>query len=209
MASWNGLVADMRLIFHGHGRYPAFMLKRLLVFLAIGVPICALAATPVIYKWIGKHGEVHYSDIPHPGATKISLGQLSVVPFKTPSANALSANAKSESRQAKQKLPHYEIKVISPANGATLRPVDYRVAAQVSISPALGPGAYLDYSLDGKPVADKTSHDRLILSHVYRGTHTLKVTVRNASGKVLGEASSTFYVHHHSILFKHPAYKPG
>lgn len=198
MESWNSLADDVRLITHCYKRYSGAMVKRFLILIVIGVPMCALAATPVIYKWIGKHGEVHYSDMPHPGATKISLGELSVVPFKAPGALT---NGKPS--RSKKTLPHYEVKVIAPANGATLRPVDYRVDVQIGIRPALKAGAYLAYSLDGKPIVSKTTHTQLVLGHVYRGTHTLKVTVRNAAGEVLGQTSSTFYVHHHSVLFKH------
>ena len=168
----------------------------MLLLVGLMVPLWALAG-PVVYKWVDKNGEVHYSGQPHPGAARVELGVLSVVSFKVPpEGKAIKPVARPKA------LPHYRIRILAPVNGATLRPADYRVRVKVSISPALRPGARLNYALDGKTVRIGAGATALTLTQVYRGTHILTVTVRGSKGQALGRAQSTFYVHRHSILFR-------
>lgn len=169
------------------------MRKALLLFL-LAVPLAAAAAS-VVYRWVDANGVVHYSDQPHPGAVKVNLGAPSVVDFKSsPSSTPAPGSAPAPPQQ------HYQVKILAPADGTTLRPADWKVAVSVNVRPPLGKGAALRYALDGKQIGKPTPRQHVTLTQVYRGTHHLTVTVLGAGGTARGQASSTFYVHHHSIL---------
>jgi len=174
----------------------------LLLFAGILASLWALAG-PVVYKWVDKNGEVHYSGRPHPGAVRVELGAASVVNFKIPPKYKTIRSA----AQPKA-LPHYRIRILAPVNGTTLRPADYRVRVNVSINPALRPGTRLNYALDGKAVRVGAMATTLTLTRVYRGTHVLTVVARGPKGEALGRAQSTFYIQRHSILFRR-RHRPG
>jgi hypothetical protein len=163
-----------------------------------------MAAT--VYRWVDSNGVVHYSDQPHQGAKKADLGTLQVIQFHAPATET----PLPETNARKSEAPHYKVAILAPADGTTLRPGNQQVHVRVKVAPALGPTAKLQYKFDGKPLGEPTTALRALLKKVYRGSHTLEVSVLSPQGKSLESASSTFYVHQHSRLFnkhKHPG--PG
>lgn len=166
----------------------------LLLFL-IAVP--ALAQT--VYRWVDKQGVVHYSDQPHKGAQPVQLGSATVLPFKVPD-QASGPQTAPEPETAS--IPAYQVKILAPAPGSTIWPVNYKVHARVQVSPPLGGGTLLKYELDGKMMGKPTARTSVELKPVYRGTHTLTVSVLGPKGEAVATGSSTFYARQHSIL--HP-----
>lgn len=179
-------------------------MKKAWLFAAVLLPAVALAGT-VVYRWTDSNGVVHYSDQPHPGAVKVDLGAPQVVSFKTPSA--ASAAAPPQHAPAPATGPAYQVRILAPADGTTLRPGNDEVAVRVSVQPSLVAGGELQYSLDGASAGPPTSATSITLQNVYRGTHVLNVTALGPGGQPAGSASSTFYVHQHSIL--HNRNRPG
>lgn len=173
------------------------MKKRWLAVVLL-LPALALADT-VVYRWVDKNGVVHYSDQPHPGAVKVNLSAPAVVNFKTPPASSVPQPP--AQAPAAASAPTYQIAILAPSDGTTLRPADNEVPVRVSVQPPLGPAVQLQYALDGKPAGPPTSATDVMLQNVYRGTHVLTVTAL-ADGKTVGSATSTFYVHQHSILHR-------
>ncbi|HEX5314640.1 MAG TPA: DUF4124 domain-containing protein, partial [Gammaproteobacteria bacterium] len=178
---------------------------KLPMVVALFAAAAALADTSV-YRWVDASGVVHYSDQPQPGAVKVDLGAPQVIDFKAP--QALSATAPvTIVRPASSQV--YELRILAPADGTTLRPVNNEVPARVAVSPPLGIGARLQYLLDGQPLGPPTRATAMRLTQVYRGTHTLTVTVLAPDDEAAGTASSTFFVHQHSALFRpRPGPKP-
>ena len=167
---------------------------------ALLVPVIAVAADTVVYRWVDANGVVHYSDQPHPGAVKVNLSAPQVVTFKTPAASSLPRTPQKATAPAS--APAYQIRILAPADGTTLRPAGNAVRVRVSVQPPLGPDAQLRYALDGQATGSPTSATEVVLQQVYRGTHVLTVTAIGANGEEDGSASSTFYVHQHSVLFR-------
>ncbi len=167
-----------------------------LILVLLAVP--ALAQT--VYRWVDKHGVVHYSDQPHDNAKQVQLGSATVVPFKVPdnTTDQLQTAPKPETAPT----PSYQVKVLAPAPGSTIWPVNYKVHASVQVTPPPGAGARLKYELDGKMMGKPTSSTSVILKPVYRGTHTLTVSLLGPKGKSLATGSSKFYARQHSLL--HP-----
>ena len=82
--------------------------------------------------------------------------------------------------------------------------MNYKVHAEVQVTPPLGGGTLLKYELDGKVMGKPTSSTSVELKPVYRGTHTLTVSVLGPKGQALAPGNSTFYARQHSIL--HPGH---
>lgn len=177
------------------------MKKAWLFLFVVAVALPVLAGT--IYRWVDSEGVVHYSDQPHKGAKQVNLNAPQVIDFKLP------APERAEDRPPKeQAVPNYSVAILAPADGTTLRPIENQVHVRVKVTPALGPTALLQYAFDGKPLAEPTTALRALIKQVYRGTHTLTVSVLSGKGDNLESASSTFYVHQHSIL-NNPNSGPG
>lgn len=172
-------------------------MRRAILWMLLLVPLAAVAA-PVVYRWVDSHGVVHYSDQPHPGAVKVDLGAPSIVNFKTP-AQSSAAPASATGAAA---ATAYQVTILAPSDGTTLRPADWKVHARVRVKPPLGKGAALEYQLDGQALGSPTRNTSVTLEKVYRGAHTLVVSVVGPGGEAEGQASSTFYIHHPSLLFK-------
>ncbi|MGH8225907.1 MAG: DUF4124 domain-containing protein [Gammaproteobacteria bacterium] len=182
------------------------MKRALLMLLVLGIALPVMAQT--VYRWVDKDGVVHYSDQPVPGAVKVNLGAPQVLDFKIPSAADTTEAPGSLTNEAPRE---YQVTILAPADGTTLRPAQQQVHARVSVAPPLGPRAVLQYQLDGKSLGEPTVATQALIKQVYRGAHTLTVTVIGPAGAPLGTASSTFYVHQHSILLngKRPGPPPG
>lgn len=168
-----------------------------LLLLALA-PALAGAGTTV-YRWVDSQGVVHYSDQPHPGAKKVQTGSLTILNFKTPAGGSSLSNAPPAETAP---TPSYAVKILAPSPGTTLWPVNYKIQVNVQVTPSLRAPSLLRYQYDGKDLGKPTARTAFEMHKVYRGTHTLTVTVVGPGGRSEGQASSTFYVHQHSIL--HP-----
>ncbi len=167
-----------------------------LILVLLAVP--ALAQT--VYRWVDKQGVVHYSDQPHQDAKAVKLGSATVLPFKVPAKAAGQPQTAPKSETAS--MPAYEVKVLAPAPGSTIWPVNYKVHASVQVSPPPGADVLLKYELDGKMMGKPTPSTSVLLKPVYRGTHTLTVSLLGPKGETLATGSSKFYARQHSML--HP-----
>jgi len=173
-------------------------MKRQWILVLLLIPVVAAAAATVVYRWVDANGVVHYSDKPHPGAKKVDLSAPSVLDFKSSPESASPPPGNATAAQARH--VDYNVRILSPADGTTLRPADWKVSVRVSVKPPLGEHASLEYALDGKQAGKRTQNTSVTLTKVYRGTHHLTVKVLGPNGRARAQAGSTFYVHHHSLL---------
>ncbi len=171
-------------------------MKKAVYLLLILIAVPALAQT--VYRWVDKNGVVHYSDQPHQNAKEVKLGSATVLPFKVSGAD----QPETAPRPATASPPSYQVKILAPAPGTTIWPVNYKIHAQVRVTPPLGGGALLKYELDGKTMGKPTHSTSVELKPVYRGTHTLTVSVLGPKGNAVATGSSKFYARQHSLL--HP-----
>ncbi len=172
-------------------------MKKAVYLLLVLVALPALAQT--VYRWVDKQGVVHYSDQPHQGAQQVELGSATVLPFKVP---AQAEKPQTMPVPASVAKPAYQVRILAPAPGSTIWPVNYKVHAKVQVTPPPGGGVLLKYELDGKMMGKPTAHTSVVLKPVYRGTHTLKVSLVGPKGESLASGESKFYARQHSLL--HP-----
>ncbi|HEV7165468.1 MAG TPA: DUF4124 domain-containing protein [Gammaproteobacteria bacterium] len=145
-----------------------------------------------LYKWVDNQGNVHYSDKPHPGATKMHLPNAQTY---TPPATAARDDGAGQQQQTKQQS--YSIQITSPSADQTFSNTQ-SVTVSVSLTPGLQQGDTVTISVDGQSHGPGDSLSATF-DGLDRGQHTASATLREANGKVLSAPSVTFYIHRAAV----------
>jgi hypothetical protein len=155
------------------------------------------AAAATIYKWVDANGVTHYSDQPHPGASKIEVDAAQT--YSAPSSPITSAGASPNSADAGP--PYKECELYRPGADEVFFSVE-GVTAKLRLDPQLRPGDKAVIALDNKRLNDLPMiGNEFQVSPVYRGTHTLVAVVEDLSGKAVCQTPAvTFHVRQASIL---------
>lgn len=164
--------------------------------------LCAPAlADQKVYETVGPNGETTFSDTPSPGAKEMVVPpaptyQAPPIPM-TPSP---SGNPSSQVSTGQSDAYHL-VKIVAPADHATVVNTAGTVAVTVLVEPPLkvGRGDRIQLTLDGNPATEAASPN-ISLKGVDRGTHTLEAQVVDRVGATLMESAPvTFYLHRPSI----------
>jgi Domain of unknown function (DUF4124) len=156
--------------------------------------LLALLALPAVmgdnlYKWVDDQGNVHYSDKPQPGATKLHLPKPT-----TFSAPETAGNAGSETKKpAPAPSASYTGFAISSPTADEVYWNVQSVTVTVSLQPALKPGDTVTITLDGNsqgPGADTSA----TFDDLERGEHTVQATLQMAKGGSMSTKPVTFYI---------------
>lgn len=161
----------------------------ILCLAAAGAP----AATT--YRWVDADG-VHYSDQPHVGADKVSLGQA-----QTYSAAPQAPAPVSAPRTRETPFSYSSCAVVQPADDQVLFESE-AVTVAVQTVPAKRAGDHVTVSFDGSSL-EPASPDQLSfrISPIERGTHTLTAMVSGPAGRVLCQSAPvTFHVRQPSVV---------
>ena len=182
--------------------------RQLTCTLAAAVGLLAfagLARAVTVYKWVDSRGVIHYSDQPHPNASKLDItGAQTYTPPPLPAPSPTGPTAPREQRR------YQSCQITSPADQQMLMNV-YRVTAVVTTSPALHPGDRVQIFLDGKQLPPGSTDAGLAFSFpVYRGQHSLEAVVESGmTGQIVCESPSiTFFVHQPSLQNPHNPVHP-
>jgi hypothetical protein len=168
---------------------------RTLLFTLMSVA-CTAAVSATVYKWVDDDGVIHYSDQPHENAQKVELKAPQT--YSAPKAPSIPATS---SRNSSRPASSYQsCSVSSPMNDQVFENTS-EVTAGVSVQPAVRAGDSVVVTLDGQPIPGvPVSGGQFAISPVDRGTHTIQMTVRDASGAtVCSSPAVTFHVHQASI----------
>ena len=163
-------------------------MRRLTALFLAFLFIPSLGAADALYKWVDAQGNVHYSDKPAPGATKIDVPKVHT--FTPPQVAAPEGNSNASQdgqNRSRQRAPtSYTLSISSPQDQETLWNVP-SVTVSVSISPALRSGDSVTITLDG---ASKTvTGTSATFDDVDRGEHTATASINGTSA-----AAVTFFV---------------
>ncbi len=142
------------------------------------------------YRWVDEQGVVHYSDMPHEGATEVELGSAQGYSSAPPSvARKTPASDTGDFR-------YDSVEIVSPYEEEVLFNIETRMSMQVAIVPALRPDHFLRLQIDGKDVTDKPVRSRSFqIDGVFRGTHTAQLTVVDADGNTVQQSGvRTFHI---------------
>lgn len=153
-------------------------------------------STTTTYRWVDAQGVVHYSDTPQPGAE-----QLKIHPAQTYSAAHAPGQSSGSPAEQSAGSVYQSCSVQQPAAEQSFFAPE-SIPVRLSLQPNLRSEDHVSVTLDGaplEPVGDSPLNFRI--SDPDRGTHTLIVTVRDASGSVVCTSSGvTFYVQRPSRL---------
>ena len=166
------------------------MKRQSLVFL-LGSLCAVSAAMATTYVRVEKDGTKTYSDRPIPGGKEVELQPAQT--YSTPPSAVTSDSRRPREEQLLQQTDdfRYESCTVNPANDTTIQsPVSVDIS--VSTNPGIRAGDVVTLTVDGQPVGQGSTN--YTMSPVYRGTHTVGVTVRNTYGTVVCNSTSVFHV---------------
>jgi hypothetical protein len=172
--------------------YAAYMNRSLTQIALLLLTLLVLPAVmgDTLYKWVDPQGNVHYSDKPQPGATKIHLPNAQT--FTAPDA-ATPATGDGKQKQAQQaQLGYSSFQIASPGTDETFSNVD-SVTVSVSLQPALRQGDRVTITMDDQSQGPGNSLSATF-SGVARGQHSASATLIQANGQVLTAPAVTFYI---------------
>ena len=164
---------------------------RILALIAVLFAAPALAAE--VFRWVDADGETHYSDQWRSGAEKVRIEESAV--FSAPKSARADPGGKSSAAggQPSQSGRYQSLEIASPAQEEVLWNIGGQLPVSVQVSPALQPGHGLRLYLDGAQREVPAGSTSVQLADVFRGVHTLKAEVVDASGKVLISSQPTSF----------------
>jgi hypothetical protein len=153
-------------------------------------------AEVMVYKWVDEQGNVHFSDTPNPQAEAIELKpQPAYTPAEIPDNNTVPEAI--DSVPAEALAPNYQLSITAPTQEQAMWANDGKVTVSVQTTPTLNAerGDKLLFNLDGT-ASPPTTATRFTFEDVYRGAHSVSVSVVDKQGKTLSSSNTvTFYVH--------------
>ncbi|MGC8520543.1 MAG: DUF4124 domain-containing protein [Steroidobacteraceae bacterium] len=156
-----------------------------------------------VYKWVDAHGVIHYSDRPHPNATKLTIQGAQAYAPPPPLPSDLSAAPPPAA--ARRARAYNSCRIAQPRNQQMLMNVHHATAI-VRTDPPLLPGNRIQLFVDGRRMPGEGP---AFTFPVYRGQHSVSAVVVNGFGQILCETSTvTFYVHQPSIQNPHNPVHP-
>jgi len=167
--------------------------RTLLCLLLLLTALRVSAATT--YRWVDADG-VHYSDQPHVGAEKLTLGEAQT--YSAPPAPAVNAAAP---RTPASTAVYTSCAVLQPSDDQVLFETE-AVAITMQTAPGLRSGDRGSVSVDGANLdPDVPGQLGFHLKSVERGTHTVSARVLDKAGKIVCESARvTFHVRQPSAL---------
>lgn len=155
-----------------------------------------------VYRWVDENGTVHYSDVPQGGAEEIDIAEPQTFESTVKAAPRPAQRQPTAQEQARQAHEYDLVQITTPRLDQVFWNVGGNIPVSLNVQPGLQSGDTVRVYLDGKAVEDfpstGTSHQ---LSEVWRGSHTLRAEVVDASGQVLAQSEMVvFHVQQTSVL---------
>jgi hypothetical protein len=158
----------------------------------------AQTAKRELWMWKDANGVTHYSDVPAPGATRVTVASGIPTSAAESPPPVTSSRSESEGREREGPRPPAVVKysvleITSPTEGATYFQADAVVDVQASSQPGLASGDHLLFYLDGSQIGGSDGSYGRTLSGLQRGTHTVTAVIVNAQGQEqISSAPRTF-----------------
>ncbi len=155
------------------------------------------------YTWTDDDGIVHFSDRPHPGATRVDLGESKRPRPTAARRNASSAPVPTDDDTSEPAGPfRYEsLEVASPAAEQTLWNIEGALTVSLALTPGLQPGHQVRAYYDGNArMVRGTSFE---LEEVFRGVHNIQAEVLDETGKLMIRSRpNRFYVQQNTVIVR-------
>lgn len=142
-----------------------------------------------LYKWVDAQGNVHYSDKPHPGATRLHLPKPTT--YSAPTAMPPNARVASDAHPAPAQQAYTGFEIASPTADQVFWNVR-SVTVTLSVQPMLHPGDEVTITLDDKTIGPRASTSATF-DNLDRGEHTVHATLSSPGGNIIAKPV-TFYI---------------
>lgn len=167
-----------------------------------------MLAQGAVYKWVGPDGKVTYSDRPQPGAQEMKLPKAPPPEVKAVPATAPIASPPLETRPGEKTVAEFKgyskAAIVKPKNDEAVRSNNGNLDVELALEPAFDSklGHQFVASVDGKPFGAAQTRPSFQLLNIDRGTHSLRVEIKDAQGKTVGDTGSTvFHILRVSVQF--------
>ena len=165
----------------------------------------ASQAAADLYTFVDETGQIHYTDQWVEGCEKVEMPDspsavLRVTPVASPRSDPAPMTEPTD-KQAREEPAYNSLRVVSPEEDECLRRLGGIVKVSVEVNPApqkrkflQEPGHRLLVTIDGKHPDSEFLIELqdgllvLFLTEVYRGTHTLQVTIEDEDGEKLARS---------------------
>ncbi len=165
------------------------MTRRTTQILLLLLALCALSAVfaDTLYKWVDDQGNVHYSDKPQPGATKVHLPKPT-----TYSPPTVDVSTPPPSAHPQPITGYTSFEIGSPTPDQVFWNVQ-SITVTLSAQPGLHQGDQVSITLDDKTVGPAESMTASF-DNLDRGEHTVHATLTETDGSTMVAKPVTFYI---------------
>jgi hypothetical protein len=145
------------------------------------------------WKWTDEDGVVHYSDVPRVGAEAVNLSEYN----KKTGARISDSTTLTRRTEEPEEFSYETLEIVSPSAEETLWNIEGRLNVRISVSPNLLQGHGIRLYYDGN--AQDILGTSVELTEVFRGVHSLRAEVLDATGRVVTASDPIrFYVQQNS-----------
>ena len=146
------------------------------------------------WKWTDEDGVVHYSDVPRDGAEAVNLSEYN----KKTGARISDSTTLTRRTEEPEEFSYETLAIVSPTAEETLWNIEGRLTVRISVSPNLIQGHRIRVYYDGN--AQDILGTSIQLTEVFRGVHSLRAEVIDATGRVVTTSDPVrFYVQQNSV----------
>jgi hypothetical protein len=143
----------------------------------------AQATTREMWVWKDANGVTHYSDVPAPGAKRMTIASGGPAAPAEASPPTAAAPPTADARPGKVAPVQYSsLEIWSPENGTSFFGADASVDIRLRSEPDLAPGDRLLTYLDGKLIEGAQDAYEHRLTNLDRGAHSVAAVIIDAQG---------------------------
>ncbi|WP_339844111.1 DUF4124 domain-containing protein [uncultured Halopseudomonas sp.] len=161
-----------------------------------------------IYTWTDAQGNTIYSDQPHPDSRQIDLPPTNTLESVVPQMpeNRQSAQNQNNNQPGQLSNGYRTLEIASPENDEAIRANDGNLTLTINTEPPLSPGHILRANVDGEMRQEAVAGNgqptqRLTLTELDRGSHTVAVVVTNTRGEEVQRSQGiTVHLQRTSVL---------
>ncbi|MBT8135629.1 MAG: DUF4124 domain-containing protein [Gammaproteobacteria bacterium] len=175
---------------------------RTIVLIFIIIASAATAET-TLYRWVDEQGRVHYSDRPRAEAEQVQIREPMSYTERRPQAPPADVPDAQRNVESTASFAGYNsVGVNSPTEDQVLWNIGGTLPVTLSVQPQLQQGHSIQVYFNGAQAADwPAASTSYTLENIYRGTHTLAVSIVDGSGNEIAVSEPvSFHVKQSSTL---------
>lgn len=164
-------------------------------FCIVGLTSISPIVNSAIYRWQDKNGDLHFSDVPRPGAQEIKLQEAQS--YNSPQATDPASNISDKNKKAdpSEQIKYKTVEVSYPSHKQTLKNNTGIIQVKVKIEPELAENNMIQFFYDGIASGSPQTLNTHEVNNVNRGVHTVSANIIDESSNVVAKTSTiTFYM---------------